>query len=416
VTGWLALASITPTGGLLGSGIALVVGSGGGRRRTLGLVSTVVLLQLTWLMPALLGSAALTSDPRGVAAFAARAERPGGAWLSLLGLGGVWDSGSTPVSRGGALGYLTTLVVLAAVLVGMRRLRDLFDAGTTRRLAVLALLGLLLSAASSIPVLEPVMRWVVDTIPGAGLLRDAQKWLLPFVLLATLCLGACADACLGVLRRRSRPWVLPGVVVTLALPMLLLPDAAATVWPTLDPVTYPSDFSRVAGILSRPHAAAGELVTLPWRSYRRFDWNRQVSTFDPAAQWFDREVVTSDELVVGTTHLRGEDPDASRVGAAVTSGRPMSSALPRLGVRWVLVYRDDPAVSALDLSGLHRRYAGSALSLYRARGPLSASAAADQPAAWDRVVVIVLDGLALLIVLAAAVASVTVGFQTRRHV
>ena len=99
--------------------------------------------QLPWLLPTILGDAGLISDPRGIAAFAARAERPGGAVWSLLGLGGIWDASSAPPSRAGAFGHASSLLVVAGLALGWPRLGRLLGPSTRGRLAVLGALALL---------------------------------------------------------------------------------------------------------------------------------------------------------------------------------------------------------------------------------------------------------------------------------
>ena len=42
------------------------------------------------------------------------------------------------------------------------------------------------------------------------------------------------------------------------------------------------------------------LATLPWRSYRSHRWGNGLPASDPAARWFDRELVAPDGAVVVT--------------------------------------------------------------------------------------------------------------------
>jgi hypothetical protein len=248
VVGWLAIASITPTGAVIAAGTALALG------RSRRVAVAALLFQLPWLLPSLLTTAAATSDPDGVAAFAARSERAGGAVLSLLGLGGVWDADSTPGSRTGLLGFVTTALMVVALVAGGRAVARRFGSS----LVVVGGIGLVLAAASSIQGLDDGVRWAVETVPGAGLVRDAQKWLLPFVVVAVLCLGETADK---LARRVSAGLVVPGAMLAGLLPMLLLPDGAQTTWETVTPVHYPADFQKVKEAVSEGDLAS--LAVLP---------------------------------------------------------------------------------------------------------------------------------------------------------
>ncbi|WP_207021875.1 hypothetical protein [Phycicoccus sp. DTK01] len=334
---WLALGALTPTGAVLVGGVALVTGLGTtrhGRRRDLGLVGLVAAAQLPWLLPSLLSSAATTSDPAGVAAFAARAELPGPAVVSLVALGGVWDRLSVPGSRAGLLGVLTVLVVLAGLVAGRRR------GLPGRRLLACGVVGLVLATLTSVPLGQHLVAAGTDTVPGLGLLRDAQKWLAPFVLVAVLGVGALVDGLARLVARRATPLSSTVLVVALALPFVLLPDGAVVVHRVLTPSRFPADVEQVARAVD---GTDGLLVSAPWRLYRAYPWATAYPTYDPASRLYDVRVVTSDALVLGDRTLRGEDPLAAAVGRAlapVTSGSV--AVLRGLGVRWVLVTRTDP--------------------------------------------------------------------------
>jgi hypothetical protein len=295
-----------------------------------------------------------------VEAFSAGAEGPGGVVVAVLGLGGIWDANSVPPTRDAWWGTITALVVLAAVALGWRGLARLQGRDAALRLALLAGLGVGLALASSVPGGGDAVRWLVDTVPGAGLLRDSQKWLAPYVVLAAASLGVVVDAVVRRVARHGFEALLGVGLLAVPLPLLLLPDGAATVWRTVDPVDYPADFDRVAEVVD---GTGGTLATLPWRSYRRFSWGDGLISSDPAVRWYDTDVVTSDDLQVGPVLVRGESPRAQRIGAALRS-ESVAAALGGEGVRWALVYLDDPEADDLDLAGLDPVYAGDALALY----------------------------------------------------
>jgi hypothetical protein len=353
----LGACAITPTGAVIGAVTAAAVGWRPGRRGRL--VGLAVAVQLPWLLPALTSTAAATSDPGAVAAFAARAERPGGALGSLLGLGGIWSADVTPASRAGVLGYLTALAVLVGLAFGLRKLLPRF-----RRLAVLAAASLLLAAAGSVPVLAAVLRWAVRELPGAGLLRDGQKWLLPFVLLAILAAGAALN------RVRGARLVL--ALAAAALPLLLLPDGPATLRVPLTPVHYPAGWRPAAALLD---GTGQRVLVLPFASYRLFDWAPGRTVLDPAPRLLPAPTVVDDRLVVGARVLRGEDRTAARA-AAVLAGpaAALPSGLAGAGIGWVLVEQGTPGPALPDLSGLSLRLAAPGLRLYRVPGPIAAEA------------------------------------------
>jgi hypothetical protein len=394
VAGWLGLASLTPTGGVIGAVTALVLGGHRERRSLTLLLVLIVVTQAPWVLPSVLSTASVTSDPAAVTAFAARSERPGGPLLSLLGLGGIWDGGSTPSSRTGALGYLTTVGVVAVLTLGWPlAVRALVPAA--RRFTVLAAGAFVVAAASGVPGGRSTVRWLVDTVPGGGLFRDAQKWLIPFVLFAVLCAGAAMQRLHAAVRARGGAAVAPILVGAAVLPLLLLPDALGATHNTLTPVRYPRDFARVAQVVN-DH---GAVLTVPVSAYRRFAWGRPLAVADPAPQWFDTRVIVSDELIVGANRLAGEDPVIARISGELVAGRTLVQAAADVGIRWLVVYRD--AAGIPSLSGLLPTYAGPDLAVYRVPGTVRATAAAPAPAAVAAVVVV--DVLALgIVVLSAA--------------
>lgn len=398
--GWQAMAAVTPTGALIGATMAVVIAARRSRAHLLPIAAAAVLVQLPWLLPTLLGPASLTSDPAGVGAFAARAERPGGALWSLVGLGGIWDSGSVPSSRADALGHVGSLVVVLALLVGLPRLGEHVGTTTARRLGVLGVLGFCLAALSSLPGGDGVLRWLNEYVPGAGLLRDSQKWVLPLAILTVLALGVAADQAVRLARR-----VAPGALVTVGVivvagPIAVLPDATAATWPTVTPVVYPEDFANVAAMVD---GSSQSMVTLPWTPYRVYPWGRPAAVYDPASRWFDVDVVMSDRLQVGPVLLAGESRRSAQVGALLASDADPTHLvsgvdLAGVGVRWILVQSDAPVDVETVVSGAIARYVGPHLSLYETPAPWAEAHWSPSPVAFAVVSVVDLLLLALLVV------------------
>nr|WP_280459643.1 hypothetical protein [Nocardia carnea] len=196
LAGLLAAAGLTPTGALLGAIVALAIAGG---RRSAGVLGLVVAACVPWLLATVVsGVAAEPSDPAGVPAFAARAEP----WLatvgSLAGLGGIWNADAVPGSRTTPLAAVATILLLAVVAFGIRRVAaadgDPERTRARRILLVLAAAAVALPALAATPAGLAVMEWLVVHIPGAGLLRDTQK----FVALAVPGYALCAAAACSI--------------------------------------------------------------------------------------------------------------------------------------------------------------------------------------------------------------------------
>ncbi|GAA1864575.1 hypothetical protein [Asanoa iriomotensis] len=353
-----APAAVTPTGGLIALATVLVLLPTKGRWRATVLgVGAVAALCLPWVVAALTSAAGGRSDPEGVAAFAARAENWSGTVGALAGTGGIWNAQTVPGSRSSALVPVATLVLLAVCAVGFGALRRRWPDGIAR-LAWLAACSFVLALAGTAPG-APALEWLVTTVPGAGLLRDGQKFLIPYALLVALSFAVGAESLAHRLAGRIDANAGRVVLVAAALlPVVILPDLAVGAAGQLRPVRYPADWDAVS---ARVAAAPGEVLSLPFDGYQRYRWNHGQVVRDPAPRYLDAPVLMNDALRVGAVTVDGENPRAAKVQAVLDAGQPVAS----LGVRWVLV-RAEPGldVPATVLSGLRPVYTGNYLALW----------------------------------------------------
>lgn len=397
----LFAASVTPTGGLVATATAGVLGAGIRRRRrealTLALLTAAA--QLPWLVPAVVSSAVGRSDPAGVAAFASRSER-GGVLLTLLSGGGIWDRDVVPASRSTALPWVAAVVVAGALLVGSGRLRSLLGTRLTALLALLGAGGFLLAALATLPGGRAVLTTAVRDVPGAGLLRDGQKWLIPLVVVEALCVGAAIEVIGERLRGSGR--VVESVsrvaatLVAIAVPIVLLPDATGALRTSLQPVRYPQQWSDARALVRGADAA-----TLPLGSYRDFPWAPGRTVYDPASRMLRVPTVTDDRLSVSGRLVAGEDPRARAFVDALTSGGSgLAQRLAALGIGWVVVEHRTPG-PVPGLPGLAAVLTGPDLTVYRVPAPVRR----HHLAAARVAAVLVGDGLAGLALLACLAAA-----------
>jgi len=335
----------------------------GGALRGFRLPVAVAALNAPWLLIAVGSAAPVVSDPAGVGAFAARAENWGGTLAALAGTGGIWNAFAVPASRSTPFAPLWTLAIVAAAVFGFGWLRRRWADGTATRLALLGGGSLLLAAAGALPGTAGVLRAAVAYLPGAGLLRDGQKFLIPYALCLALCLALGAERLADLLGARvsvgAGRLVLAGFAL---LPIVVLPDLAWGVGGKLRPVAYPAEWATVADAVA---AAPGPVVSLPMSAYRAYPWNGSTVVLDPATRYLPGPVVTDDRLRVGSTVVAGESQAAASVRARLAAGQ--SAAGER--VRWVLVQRDaGGTVPATALAGLTPVHRGASLELYRNPG------------------------------------------------
>lgn len=343
----------SPTGGLLAGLVVLVVVGGPGAvalRRTAVALAVVVLLDLPWLVPGLVG-AETGSDPAGVDAFAARSDTPLGLWGSLLTLGGIWKQS---IVAGEREAWLLVLIALAVslgsllALVRQRRVPDTTGVGAGRML-FLGTVGLVLAGLPATGIGGDAVAELVEHVAGAGVLRDSQKWI------ALLALGVCAGFGLLIaagaegLRARGLAvgWLPVGAVL---LPLVLLPSMAWGLAGKLEPVRYPAEWSQVRAILDDRPAGERRTVVLPFSAYQRLPWNDARAALDPAIRFFPGQVVTNDELVLSADRsVDGDSAAAALIGDAVRRGAPLEPVLAEVGVRFVLVERTAAGADGVEL-------------------------------------------------------------------
>ena len=274
----------------------------------------------------------------------------------------------------GSIGYaLGALLLLAVVAFGLLRLRR---QPWLPPLALAALLGLLIA----LPL--PGLAAGLARLPGGGLFRDGERFLVGWVLLAAIGFGAGVEAIAERLR--------PASVLLAGLPVVLLPGLAWGVAGALAPVHYPADYSAVSRLIdSDPRP--GAVLVLPFTAYRHYSYDAGRTQLDPLPRWLDRTVIASADLPVriGNRQLLvpGEDRLAGRA-AQLLAGPDAAGRLAALGVRWVVLDAGD-AEPELPGSGLRPVFAGATLRVYelagvdpdRARHPSAGYAA---PVAADR--------------------------------
>ncbi|HIW91051.1 MAG TPA: hypothetical protein H9870_05240 [Candidatus Corynebacterium avicola] len=207
----LLVCALTPTGLILATVTALVAclmrprGQRGVRAAALAV--TAVVLSLPWAVTTLLnaGATATLSDAAGADMFAARAEPWVGTLGALAGLGGVWNAEAVPASREWLAPVSTlagVLLALTAVVVAVLLARRGRLQGTP--LVVLALVAVVVPAVMATSPGLAITGWAIENVPGAGLVRDAQKFVV-LALPGLIVLLAQVPVLVG--RLTDRTWV-----------------------------------------------------------------------------------------------------------------------------------------------------------------------------------------------------------------
>jgi hypothetical protein len=374
---WIALAGLTPTGLQLAAAVAVTcsLAQGPGRSRwacaavSLGAAG---LAALPWLVASAVAGSLSSSQAAGVAAFAARAEPGLGTLFSLAGLGGIWNSQAVPGSRTTLFAVVATVVLIAMVAVGL--------ASALRRPAAVPLLALA-AVAVVLPALMasgPGLAFVeatVRTLPGLGVVRDAQKW----VALAMPGYAVAGAAAVVTLRHRL-PAVATAVACCLAL-LAVLPDLAWGVGGKVASVRYPPGWAATAALIN---ADPRPVAVLPPDSMRDFAWAGSAPVLDPLPRWVSADVLATGDLLIGGRTVPGEGVRAREVQRLLASGAG-ADEMARAGVGWVVVESAGSTPLALPVA-----YRDDGLTLYRVGGERSDRGwvGGDHPAAAHRGVLI----------------------------
>jgi hypothetical protein len=402
-----AAAALTATGGVLAVVVAVpILLWPGVRRRGLIVVGGLcaVALNAPWWLPGLLHGAGDGSGARaGVEAFAARGENALGPIGSLLALGGVWNAQVVPDSRGTVLGLLATMIFVGLAVFGLRGLRAGLGPPVLGGLLVAGGVGLLLATAPLLPGGTDVLAGLVRRVPGAGLLRDGQKWLAPYAVLLAPAVAMGVGRLAACVREADLRRLVP--VAAIVVLLACLPDLTWGAAGRLRAVDYPDEWSQVRSTLTaaRADGARGDVLVLPWSAFRAFSWNGNRTVLDPAPRWFPG-AVASDDLVVrrhGSDLVVPGDADRATAARTALDSPDPRAALSGLGIGWVLVERDQP-VDGVPVPTGKVVHTGPAFRLIRLGGAAPAARPWPGYAPW----VIGTDALVALGVLLAGVFAV----------
>lgn len=359
---WARLAAIFALGGLTPTGSLLVLMVASVTVLAVGFPWNKVFLSLgLWLATSagwLVGAAVSSNvgSSGGAATFALRGEPWLGTVGTALGLGGIWNDDAVPGSRTSPWALVATAAIILVVAVGVGQL---FGKGRTDRtvtaLGVLAAATMILVVVAATPPGLAAMDFLLAHVPGAGLLRDTQKYLalaVPF--------GTVAAAAAVVALRRLVPAGF-AVAVVAALIVAPLPDLAWGVGGAVRPVAFPDDYARVASLIGAdPAGRHGSVALWPAEQVRRLSWTHGPS-LTPLPRMVNAPVVVSGALTVdGQTVDAPNGRTAEIVDAMNTVGG--ANRLADLGVGWVVVEEADPPAALASATPV---FAGDHLRAYR---------------------------------------------------
>jgi hypothetical protein len=217
---------------------------------------------------------------------------------------------------------------------------------------VAAIAGLLIACIGVTAPGRDLLRSVTSAWPGAAVLRDAQQFVAPLALAAAAGFGVVVARAMNPgpfgtsgMRARSAGLDRPGValaVLALVAPVLLLPGLAWGAAGRLRPAWYPLGWLAAARMIDAS-PARGDVLLLPWETYRRPAWNHGEAVFDPWSKLLSRPVTWNDGTRVGDVGLAPDDPRARRLDGAIRGSGPLTEVLGAAGVKFVVDDADGPS-------------------------------------------------------------------------
>lgn len=345
----LVPAAIGGFAAVLISGLTAVIVAASRGRAVGRVVPAIIVVSLPWLVTGLLRG--LPADTSGVGAFAARADTPFGTLGSLLSLGGLWNAETVPSGYGSIVpaGVWLGLVVMAVAGYALW-----CRTAWWRGLGVAAIAGLLIAGLGA--AVPGLLRVAIGLWPAFAVLRDGQQYVAPLAVLIAVGFGVSVDRMV----RANQAWTAVGVLAVLA-PIAVLPALAWGAAGRLHAVGYPADWANAREIIAADRTR-GDVLVLPWASYRSYPWNGGRRVLDPLPRYLDRRVIWNDAVTVGTTTMGSEDSRTRALDPVIRPGGPLPVALGREGVRYVVV---DAAFDRGRLAGAELLVDGPDLQLYR---------------------------------------------------
>lgn len=324
----LAATALTPATGLMGALMAFLVKKPRESFFRLGVIIAAV--NAPWIVAGLLHTANARSDGAAVALFDVQPEGNFGRLAAALTLGGIWNTEVVPPSRGMLIAQILAGLMWAIMIIGAWVLwRE-----ERRLLIVLSIAGVLgLAVALSGWLAPEAMASFVRDIPAAGLLRDGTRYLLLLAPLQAIAFGFGTKRLVDSVQSAETRQFL--AVAGMLIPLAALPDLAWGVGGQLKTTDYPKSWydARTAIASSK---VPGDILVLPFSSYRKPSWNHDRSVLDPAGRFFDRETVTSDRLLISGKPIEGEDPRAARIERILGTKAP-AKALAGEGIGIVVI-------------------------------------------------------------------------------
>jgi hypothetical protein len=242
-------------------------------------------------------------------------------------LGGIWNAQVVPKGYGGALSTIWLLIVLAVLATFIIR-------GRQPALIVAAAAGFLVACAGIAAPGRALLRTWENGVPAIAILRDAQQFVAPLALAEAIGAGLLVSWAMKA-EKKDASAVIYGIAGILA-PAILLPGLFWGAAGRLRPATYPAAWLAAAETINAS-PLPGNVLVLPWATYRAPAWNHGHTMLDPWSRLTNRPVIWNDGTQVGDIPMAPDDPRARALDTLLQGTGPLTAALRQHNIGFVIV-------------------------------------------------------------------------------
>ena len=278
-------------------------------RVVLAVIGTSVcgaVLSMYWLIPAARATGTIQSNvtTADLSVFQTVSDQRWGLAVNVIGLYGFWRPG-VPLVKDDISGWPFLLVAL--LMVGGYGIFELMKRWGAAGKALAASCGavVVLGAVLAIGAQGPtgvIYLWLFAHVPGFKVMREAEKFSSLIALGYAVCFGIGTEATACSLTRKLSKMLCVGCVVAVALIY-----GYTELWGFdgyAKPTVYPISWAAADRSMS-PGSVA---LALPWRAYLQVPWAEERVIANPIPSYFDRPVISADDLEAGPIETETSDP------------------------------------------------------------------------------------------------------------
>jgi hypothetical protein len=305
-----------------------------------GALVAVGAISVYWLIPALLfhpGSLPVTNAD--LSAFATTSDARYGLGLNVLGLYGFWRPGN-PLAKTSLSGWPFLLLAIL-VLVGVGgwfawtrvRARSLVIT-----LGVTAVIAYFLALGNQGPT-GGLFTLLYDHVPGFAIMREPEKFTSLVALAYATFFGLGVSSLAGLVKRVVQRRFVIGIAM--AIPCVYGFTAFWGFGGYAAPSAYPASWAQANSIMGSGDQA---VLALPWHLYLDFPWTQGRTVVNPMASYFQRPVISGDNIQAGDIETESSDPRSDYLNYLFSVGSDtthLGRLLAPLGIHYVLLAKTD---------------------------------------------------------------------------